>query len=200
MINHKYKIIFIHIPRTGGTSIEKCIAGKNWWNIHPPSKHLTAHLAKKEYTKYWDDYFKFAFVRNPWDRMVSLLKHGSFYGVKFNFNDKLLMNEYFDDYDKIEYDKRFSHLNQFKDFTSKKNSIYQNIIGDEMNFVGKFENLQEDFNTVCDKIGIPQQRLPHIEKLHKRRHYTEYYDDETREIVAQKYARDIEYFGYKFGE
>jgi len=70
---------------------------------------------------------------------------------------------------------------------------------DSIHFIGRFETLQQDFNTVCDRIGIVWQELPHRNKS-EHKHYTEYYDDELREIVTERYASDIDRFGYEFGE
>ena len=200
MISHKYKCIFIHIPRCGGTSIEMALCGQDWHTVDKTTKHLIGSTAKKIYEPYWDNYFKFSFVRNPWARTASLQKFSHFYGVSIQ-KGKVNFGKYFDKFYPLEIDRRSkSHKDSFKPI---ENAIYLNTLNVKLDFIGRFENLQQDFNTVCDQLGIPHQQLPHSEKSFKKnynKHYTEYYDDETREIVAEKYARDIEYFGYKFGE
>ena len=198
MISHEHKCIFVHIPRCGGTSIEVNLHGRDWFKDDRTTKHLIASTAKEIYEPYWDDYFKFSFVRNPWDRMVSMSKFTYFYGVRIKAS-KIRFGQYFNKNYPLEIDPRSkSHLGNF---TSIENAIYLNILNADIDFVGRYENLQDDFNIVCDRIGIPREQLAHVQKARKpRKHYTEYYDDRTREIVAEKYAKDIEYFGYKFGE
>jgi len=198
MINHKHKFIFIHIPRAGGTSIEHALCNSDWWKIHPPSKHITAHIAKKIYKPYWDDYFKFSFVRNPWDRMVSMSRYGSFYGVELGGEGKLVINKYLKKFEKVEYDARFFNLKQFEDFKQKPKSVYMNIIGEEMDFIGRFENLQEDFNNACDLIKVNCKKLKHIEKGPQRDGYAGYYNHINKSIIEDKYLLDIEEFNYSF--
>jgi len=153
-----------------------------------------------QYDNRWQDYFKFTIVRNPWDRLVSCWKNKivTQKPSKRQFRSSLRWE--------LNYQK--ATFNEFISKITEKNNITRDIHWtlchnlfpvNDIDFIGRFENLQEDFNTVCDKIGIPQQELPHANKT-KHKHYTEYYNDETKQIVAEKYAKDIELFGYEFGE
>lgn len=187
MICHDKKIIFIHCPKCGGESIEESVFGRSdtFYNGNLYEGSPEKHWGCKDYIKHYgqkifDDYFVFSFVRNPWDRSVSrIMYRNKRYKRPMDISIQLLKQE--------------CCINKTFCEDLILNQKYM------VDFIGRFENLQEDFNIVCDKIEIPQQKLPHKNKS-KHKHYTEYYDDETREIVAQKYAKDIEYFGYKFGE
>jgi hypothetical protein len=204
MISEKYQATFIHIPKTGGSTISSALS-QNTFKYLPEriNKHKCSALDPHEWTikhsriheldTRYQNFYCFTFVRNPWDLMVSSY---SWWTQKTSLISRK------------KYGKLLKQLG-FKSFiisnSSYINECYHKNEGqlywlnDTIDFVGKFENLQQDFNTICDKIGIPHQQLPHKNKS-KHKHYTEYYDDETREIVAERYAKDIESFGYKFGD
>ena len=208
MISHKHKYIFIHIPKCGGTSCESYLL-KNEGVIRPTHLQKLSREYQRKYfldhkknqphcfhsevdIKLREKYFSFTFVRNPFDRVVSEYK----WNPKFN---RLSFLEFL----KTDAPYGFSTENP----CSKQPTWWQDrhehaqidFIDNHINFIGRFENLQEDFDIICDKIGIPHQKLPHKNKS-KHKHYTEYYDDETREIVTKKYKKDIDYFNYKFEE
>ena len=182
IISPKYKFVFIATPKTGSTSIHKtllnCVKDEDLMNnstVALGDKHISCQqlLEQRPQCK---NYFKFAFTRNPWDRAVSW----------YFFSKK-------------------SRNTSFKEFIKTKSNVwrrrgqFQYEFTKKCDFIGKFENLQEDFDTICDKIGIPRQQLPHKNKT-KHKSYTEYYDEETKSIVAEVFAKDIEYLNYKFGE
>ena len=189
IISHKHEFIFFHIPKTGGSSLTTHLRkhGEIERRYHPHSFSFDLNR----------EFFRFGFFRNPWDRFVSKYFYFKAYGKQKKGNDfhsGEIVNRY----------------NSFREFTLNLSNVYEefrsphwnlqvNWIKDRIDFIGRFENFQQDVNIVCDKIGIPHQNLPHKKKSNHI-HYTEYYDDETRSIVAEKYAKDIEYFGYKFGE
>lgn len=218
MTNHNNKIpLFVRVPKTGTSSIQACLEENNFFlkvkkeelvNSFDPTKVLHPETHYIEHIVDWitkldkdirKKFFIFCFVRNPWDKAVSSWKFGSWHSdwnMSFlDFCKYLLTFKGHRDNQKDDLD----HCG--KEFHALPCSVFthENQSSPVVDFIGKFENLQEDFDAICDKIGIPRQELPHKNKS-EHKHYTEYYDDETRAIVAEKYAKDIEYFGYKFGE
>ena len=116
---------------------------------------------------------------------------------KFMKNTPLLE---FKDFIKIVTKKKYVRADRHWDLCS---NLIPSTNGTRTNidFIGRFENLQGAFDIICDKIEVPRQPLPHINATkHDKKHYTEYYDEETRKLVAKRYKKDIEIFGYEFGE
>lgn len=202
MISHQYKCIFIHIPRTAGSSIEHWICGQDWWEIDKETKHLFASQAKQLYAPYWDSYFKFAFVRNPWDRMVSCLKYKGFFGI-IEKNGQLDFRPYKKRFGyplTLENDYRFSDRKAIKSKKHRWNCVYLNMLDESLDFIGKFENLQEDTTFIQEQLGIEkpfpiQQPIEHSE----RSSYVNYYNARSKKTVARLFKKDIKHFNYTFG-
>lgn len=194
-ISYQNKFIFIKINKTAGTSIQSCL--KESVN----DLQQTGHRTLKDYHVDYRDFFKFTFVRNPWDKMVS------FYHYHFDRKFDLLPGskppsfaEFVttDMYNmkfakpKGKSSRNFRMSNQLDWITDDNDKV-------TMDFIGRFETLQSDFDFICDSLQIPRKKLPHkVKSEHK--HYTKYYDVQTKEIIQNRFQKDIDYFNYTFGD
>lgn len=195
-------MIFIHIQRTGGNSISAALGETPWAS----NKHLTAlELRDRCDREVWDTYFKFSFVRNPWDRLVSwwslIEGHRAAYesGATFNNFQTFILSR------AREFEQFVNECDQEIIDVDGKKSIYKNqldYLTDEhgrllVDFVGRFENIQNDFSFVTQKMLGRALVLPRSNyTVHN--HYSKYYDFALRDIVAARFGRDIEEFGYTF--
>lgn len=203
-IHRSRKVVFVHIPKTGGTTIEKILGLYEPWPAvrmdilrgpherdgeelqlqHLPLEDLSA-LTGLEFS----DWFKFAFVRNPWDRLVS-----SFF---FKHRNKGVVDA--------------QPFQRYVDWVETIVSTRKNLVGEnchlrpqmefslgELDFVGRFERFESDLTLVLDRLGISVNRIPHAHKSKNPKHYTEYYDEGTKRKVAEIYAADIEALDYGF--
>jgi Sulfotransferase family len=147
-------------------------------------RHLRIEIGRKQF----ETYFKFGFVRNPWDRVVSLYERAE--GLQFR--NTMSFDEFVD---WIQYSSSTClyptpHRYQLDWFVDPSG----NVLAD---FIGKFERLDEDWAFVAQKLGIAE-RLLHRMANPRARHYTEYYTLRTRDVIANKFRVDIERFGYEF--
>ncbi|MCM2681481.1 sulfotransferase family 2 domain-containing protein [Echinimonas agarilytica] len=226
MISHKHKCVFVHIPKTAGQSVEHVFLEQNgltWEGRAPlllrPNDDLSkgperlAHLYADEYVKFdymeqdaFDQYYKFAFVRNPFDRLVSEYRYRNL-DSQYNFKDFVL-----------------KHLpagemtNDFRHIVPQSRYVYDSEGNCLVDFVGKFESIQSDFSKVCSALNLPSLELPHnnkskakqksiwlqvksslgMQQKAKKISYQEFYDSELQELVSTMYQDDLKHFDYSF--
>lgn len=191
MINHEHKFIFIHCNRTGGTSVEHFFTQET----EVAHKHFFPLDWVKHFPAEWKTYFKFTSVRNPWDKVVSQWAlDKKRYGDKFPKSFKEF----------VKYPQGFPLRPQLHFLSDPKFVAYKDIVNyveDTIDYIMKFECLEQDFDKLCVKLGVPNTGLSHkysSTTVRKKIPYQEFYDDETRNIVARIYDIDIQYFNYEF--
>ena len=224
MISHEYKCIFIHIPKCAGTSIESALGHLNDYTgrggqdhrsirmIEQPlitpsifsSKENILDVRRRMYHKYrtvmnprskftvtkkqYNEYYKFTFVRNPWARVYSWYNHV--------MRDDIHKNRY-----KI---TEYISLNKFLRLHLGKGVLRPQIywIKDfsgsiPLDYIGRFETLDKDFQNICNEMRISSIVLPH-EKKGSGQDYRKNYDESSIDLVTEFYKEEIEIFGYSF--
>ena len=178
---------FIHINKTAGTSVKRALK-------LPPSNHKTAsEIIKVIGIEQWENSFNFTVVRNPWDKVTSHY----FHRVKTNQTGLKEAPIDFNEWVKLTYgcqDERY--YNNPKMFMPQLDWITAEDDAILVDFICQFESLKEDFLYVCERLGV-NATLPH-EKSTCRESYNKYYNQESMDIIADWFEKDIQKFGYTF--
>jgi hypothetical protein len=185
----RLRCIFFHIPKTAGLAVCDGLFGDR------AAGHMDVETAKVVFGEWrFRSFFKFCFVRNPWDRLVSAfhyLRHGhpdspiaNVVKASLSFTD-FVNGALSSPIVQGELHIRPQHL-----FVVDKRGRLQ------MDYVGRFERLQRHFDVVAQRLGVTGRLARQNQSLHAD--YRDYYDDQTRRIVGEFYRRDIDLFGYRF--
>ncbi len=180
-------IIFIHINKTGGSSVALALGLP--MQLHATAAELRNHVSPEQ----WSRAFKFAFVRNPWDKVVSHFH----YRVQTNqtglSDGSISFNEWvkraYGNNEPAFYDKPRFFMPQMDWISDESGSLI-------VDHIGRFEIIDRDFREICRILNI-EKKLPHVRRS-SHKHYRDYYSDESEQIIRNWFSKDIEMFGYQF--
>ncbi len=188
----QYQAIFVHITKTAGTSVAKSLFG-----------YLPYHYTATQYRviygkKTFNDYFKFAFVRNPWDRVYSSYRYLK--GGGWNEKDKVWgethLSKYSDFNDFVMHWLTVDNTKKHIHFKPQHEFIYDGNGSLIVDFVAYFETLDEDFRYISSCLNIQSSLEQH--NTNPGSCYIDIYSTEAKEIVESVYKKDINLFGYEF--
>lgn len=212
MISLKKKFLFIHVPKTGGNSIQNILRDYSEDEIVAIGKHqdgierfevrsrnynITKHSTLSDYKSVldpniYDQLLKFAVIRNPWDMMVS-----------YYFSPHRGVTEW----NRIDFINLLYRVPTLRYYICEdqpaKNKILAILrkntqeVSADINFLIRFEHLNDDFILVCKKLGIAHNKLP-VRNKSPRAHYSKYYDDELKTLVGEKFHEEISIGNYTF--
>ena len=193
-IKGRTDIIFIHIPKTAGTSIRFTLGFNNMDKAKKIRNHYTVtEIIDLIGIEKWNKAFKFTFVRNPWDRLYS------FYLFRLK-KDKIKDISYKESFKKwvlFELAERDPLLKKRFNLLPQTNWLVDNQYKIQLDFIGRFENLKEDFQKLGKLISL-ETNLPHLNHSSRVKNYKQQYDKELIEVVTKYYQKDLTHFGYEF--
>ena len=197
MISKEYKTIFIHIPKTAGTSISRFFQEKQISICIQPELHASIHDIKSDFPQAYKNYRKFTVVRNPYDRMVSwyfFLKESA---VLAGFDLETVFPFNFIKWIEDPFKVNFTRWKLDTSDENKKGIPFlqpQHMWLDDTVNILRYENLNKDLNKFFEKkINLPLKNKSNL----KKEHFLNYYNKHALDIVYERYKEDFEKFNYK---
>jgi len=214
-LSNRYNFLFVHIAKTGGTSVRSALRRLQWrdplfwlqWGCGRID-HATGHRIAAKLPRHapvvaaqhmlpepiFNNLFKFAFVRNPWDLQVSSWHH-----LRRERPRLVKGVDTFDEFIRYKLDPERAAQFHF-DVSIRSQREYLVDLHDHIivNFVGRYEHLASDYQAIDQRMGVTLPPLPEKRRARDRADYRQYYSDSLAEQVGNAFASDIEAFGYSF--
>jgi hypothetical protein len=215
LISHKYQVIFIHIQRTGGTSVSNVLIEADPDIVYElpldSQKKRQKHCFISDIypllsSEIFSNYTKFSIVRNPYARLLSwysMFKHKT-----INPGNVPETSDAITWFDTVE-EQMKPFMNSFDDFLSLPNEkFFQRFYYNQLDYLQvnqklavdnilRFENLTDDFNCLAQQLNI-KINLPHINQSVNKNIYRDAYTKKTQNLVAERFQEDLNYFDYLF--
>lgn len=191
------KTLFLHIPKTAGSSLLSSEIGPM---INKRIHSFVGSIEEQLEQTGTQDYFKFCFTRNPWDRFSSLYHY--FYNMTedhmfYKYNPSIIkVVRRYDTFE--EFCLAFPKLN-IKNFHFYSQTKYM-YVGDRniVDFVGKMESLEDDIEELCEILKVTRSKaIPHSNKSNSK-NYRDIYTAEMKDVISECYSKDVELLGYEF--
>ena len=206
IVSHHHQFIFVAIPKTGTHSVREALRP----HLHPrdweqcllfveryfpvrtlaaiPHGHLSCRQAQPIlHPLMWRRYFKFCFVRNPYDRFVSFCYFFNRDNARMQRDPLGTMKQI------IQHERSRRHI-----LFRPQHEFITDADGNVMvEYVGRFEEMQTHFDRICSRLGLPGRVLS-ITNASNRKPYQQYFDAELRQMVREFYSQDLRLFGYSF--
>ncbi|REE80353.1 sulfotransferase family protein [Lutibacter oceani] len=190
IISHTLKIIFIHVQRTGGSTIINLLKNQLGNNIEILSQHGNARTSETYLLEEYKDYYTFGFTRNPWERILS------WYSLIHKNDKKSLAQERkrFEIFIESDYASDFTtqqfHYNTLDYFSNKKGIL-------KVDEILRYENFENEILKLFNKLNLPLTEIP-ITNNTNLKIFQDFYTKKSKNLIAEKCKKDIEYFNYVF--
>lgn len=190
----RYRCLFVHVPKVAGVAISRALFG-NLGGGHRTLEAYRLIFTRSQYASY----FKFAFVRNPWDRLHSAYRFLRAGG--FQEEDRVWAREHLAGFPEFrEFVLRWvtaENIRMWNHFRLQSDFVVVSR-GPGLDFLGYFENLDDDFRAVAHRLGLRARLEVENRGPEPRRSYLEDYDEASCRRVSEVYREDIARFGYTF--
>ena len=190
IISHNLKIIFIHVHRTGGSSLINLLKSQLGNHFEILSQHGNARTSEAYLLEKHKDYYIFGFTRNPWDRILS------WYSLIHKNDQKSLALEKkrFERFIELDYASDFTtqqfHYNTLDYFSNKKGAL-------KVDEIFRYENFENEIGKLMGKLNLSKTEISKINNTTPKI-FQDFYTQNSKDLIAEKCRKDIEYFNYIF--